>query len=196
VRAIILAAGRGTRLPRVSRDLPKCLVPVAGVPVRVFDRNALNGLTITTLAGEAVMLKNPNRALYDDIFESAIANAEARVGRCTTGADGRCFAGEAAAGDFLVIVKYTDPATGTVVYQGRPKGPEDFRDTDGDGVGDLPRASIAGYLAWSEAHRTYNPNVLDRLGLRLEPAFRVGYTFRVYRVLARNPSPTADEQFD
>ncbi len=33
MKAVILAAGRGTRLEPITRDLPKCMVPVGGVPL-------------------------------------------------------------------------------------------------------------------------------------------------------------------
>jgi len=46
VKAVILAAGRGTRLEPLTRDMPKCMVPVGGVPLidRMFDRLAAAGI--------------------------------------------------------------------------------------------------------------------------------------------------------
>ena len=37
-----------------------------------------------------------------------------------------CFAGEAAAGNYLVIVRFFDTATGKRVYLGKQKAPSDF----------------------------------------------------------------------
>lgn len=45
--AVVLAAGRGTRLGAVGKDTPKPLVPVAGVPVidRILDALGADGFT-------------------------------------------------------------------------------------------------------------------------------------------------------
>ena len=106
--------------------------------LRVFDRNKLNGLSITALDGATITLtKNPDGSLYDDIFESAATNTQAKVGACVTGSDGQCSAGEVVIGDFLVIAKYFDARTGKTVYTGKPVSSDDFKDTNGDGIRDL-----------------------------------------------------------
>jgi len=103
-----------------------CKSPLADAEVKVFDRNKLNGLTITTLDATTVTLtKNPNGQLYDDIFESANA-ASAQVGSCTTDTSGVCIAGEPSTGDYLVIVKSTDVIASKTAYTGLPKSPSDF----------------------------------------------------------------------
>ncbi|OGH69571.1 MAG: hypothetical protein A3C90_02530 [Candidatus Magasanikbacteria bacterium RIFCSPHIGHO2_02_FULL_51_14] len=115
-----------------------CKKRIAGSEVRIFDRNKLNGFSITLLSGgSATLTKNPSGDLYDDIFESANAQTTARVGKCTTDFFGTCTAGEETKGDFLVIVKSKDTETNTLVYTGLPKGLSDFVDTNGDGDGDL-----------------------------------------------------------
>ena len=118
-----------------------CKFPVAAAEVRVFDRNRLNGLSITTLDSTMVTLtKNPDGSLYDDIYESAEANTNALAASlgCVTDANGFCVAGEATPGDYLVIVKVVvDAGSGKTVYTGKPTSPADFADTDDDGVGDL-----------------------------------------------------------
>ena len=107
--------------------------PLPGAQVRVFDRNST---AFQLMAGS----KNPDGSLYGKIFEMD----KGRVGTCVTDGAGVCFAGEAAMGEYLVIVKYfdSDPqGDGTVlpktVYVGTPKGPADFVDTNGDLVADL-----------------------------------------------------------
>lgn len=47
MKAVMLAAGLGTRLGRVTDDLPKCMVEVAGVPIlhRNLEWAATNGIT-------------------------------------------------------------------------------------------------------------------------------------------------------
>lgn len=102
-----------------------CKSPIAGAAVRVFDRNDADFQT-------AYGTKNPGGAIYDQVFENDIG----RAGACTTDASGQCTAGEETIGDYLVIVKYVDPS-GKTVYTGKPKSPDDFADTDGDGAGDL-----------------------------------------------------------
>ena len=100
--------------------------PLAGAQVRVFDRNspAFQGIARS---------KDPSGSLYGVIFEADAG----RVGACVTNGSGICFAGEAAIGEYLVIVKYVDAATGKTVYVGKTKAPSDFVDTNGDGIADL-----------------------------------------------------------
>ena len=116
-----------------------CKSPITGAEVKVFDRNKLNGLTITTLdAAQAALTKNPDGSLYDDIYESVEANASALAAPfgCVT-TDGSCIAGEESTGDYLVILKYVDTDTGKNVYTGKPKSGSDFVDTNSDGLDDL-----------------------------------------------------------
>ncbi len=101
-------------------------VPLDGISVRVFDRNNPD---FRAVAGS----KNPNGSLYGVVYEADAG----RVGRCTTGSDGICFAGEVSTGDYLVIIKFVDTTTQSVVYVGRPKSPSDFVDSNGDSVPDL-----------------------------------------------------------
>jgi hypothetical protein len=110
---------------------PSSKVPLAGAQVRVFDRNSPD---FQAVAGS----KNPDGSLYGVIFEADAAGFDVGlVGVCVTDGSGICFAGEASIGEYLVIVKYFDSATGTTVYVGKPKAPSDFVDTNGDGVADL-----------------------------------------------------------
>lgn len=46
MKAVILAAGMGTRLEPVTKDIPKCMVPVGGVPLidRMIERIAAAGI--------------------------------------------------------------------------------------------------------------------------------------------------------
>jgi hypothetical protein len=104
-----------------------CKLSIESAQVRVFDRNILNGLTITKLdSSDVTLTKNPNGSLYDDIFEAVEAEV-AEVGACTTDASGTCTAGEESIGDYLVIVKASGDL-GTA-YSGKPKSPGDFDET-------------------------------------------------------------------
>ena len=93
-----------------------CKLTLSGVSVRVFDRNDPNF--------QALFTKNPKGTRYADVYESGVG----QIASCTTGGDGRCIAGETTIGDYLVIVKHTDPETGKIVYTGKPKSPSDFVD--------------------------------------------------------------------
>lgn len=92
--------------------------------VRVFDRN-------NTEFQSTYGTKNSPGSLYGQIYENLIG----RVGACITDTLGECIAGELVAGDYLVIAKFKDGEK--VIYVGRPKGIDDFIDTNSDGVGDL-----------------------------------------------------------
>lgn len=119
-------------------DATSCVVRVGQAKVKVFDRDRLNGLRITTRTGRRVVLsKNPGNWLYDDIFESpeAVVAQAARLG-CTTGDNGRCLAGLRAKGQHLFVIRWTAPEA-NVVYTGQPYGLKAFTDSDGDGVTDL-----------------------------------------------------------
>ena len=50
VRAIILAAGRGSRMESLTRDRPKCLVEVRGKPLLQWQLDALRGSGIEEIA--------------------------------------------------------------------------------------------------------------------------------------------------
>jgi len=53
VKAILLAAGLGTRLRPITREVPKCLVPIGGIPLleywlRAFERYGVEDVLINT----------------------------------------------------------------------------------------------------------------------------------------------------
>jgi hypothetical protein len=103
-----------------------CMSPLAGAEVRVFDPQdpdfqAAYGST-TSLAPE-----------YETVFETGIGQA----GTCTTCETGRCTAGLEAVGRYLILLKYRDVDTDTILYRGRQVFPFSFLDTDRDGVRDL-----------------------------------------------------------
>ncbi len=119
-----------------------CKLAFPDTEVIVFDRNKLNGLTITKRDGSMVTLtKNPDSSLYPDIFESGVARQKAMIGSCKTDNNGDCSVGDPYLGDFLVIVRGLNIPmliTGDLgfVYAGQNKGASDFVDTDKDGVVD------------------------------------------------------------
>lgn len=102
-----------------------CKVAVGNADVKVFDRNNLDFKTSFT--------KNPKKAFYADVYEADIG----KIGDCTTHNDGKCIAGKETTGDYLAIVKFVDAETNTTIYEGKPESPEDFTDTDGDGIPDF-----------------------------------------------------------
>jgi len=132
-----------------------CKVPIENEEVRVFDRNDPDF--------QANFKKNPSGTLYPAVYEADIG----RIGNCITNASGRCIAGEEQIGDYLVIVKFTDPETGKIIYTGKPKSPSDFVDTDSDGIADLASkdfqiikvikkdVKMNGYNVVSFSHITY-----------------------------------------
>jgi len=66
VKAVLLAAGRGTRLEPITNDIPKCMVPVDGVPLidRMIDHLAAVGIdAVIVVTGHLhQVLKNHLRA--------------------------------------------------------------------------------------------------------------------------------------
>lgn len=65
-RAIILAAGRGTRLGELTRERPKCLVPVNGVPILT---NALRGLADNGFTETVLVVGYRHGAVRDEAGE-------------------------------------------------------------------------------------------------------------------------------
>lgn len=49
MKAIILAAGRGSRMGKLTEDMPKCLVQLDGKPLLKWQMDALNGAGITEI---------------------------------------------------------------------------------------------------------------------------------------------------
>jgi L-glutamine-phosphate cytidylyltransferase len=49
MRAVILAAGRGARMGNLTRDIPKCLIPLAGRPLIDWQITALRGAGIESI---------------------------------------------------------------------------------------------------------------------------------------------------
>ena len=76
MKAIILAAGMGTRLEAVSGGIPKCMVKVAGVPLidRMIERigqAGIDGLIVVT-GFEAEMLETHVRSLAHPLAQEAV----------------------------------------------------------------------------------------------------------------------------
>ncbi|MCC2820952.1 phosphocholine cytidylyltransferase family protein [Lachnoclostridium pacaense] len=71
MKALILAAGLGTRLAPITNDMPKSLVPVNGTPIllKQIDNLYKNDVTdITIVSGyKAEILKNVVHSLYPEI---------------------------------------------------------------------------------------------------------------------------------
>lgn len=130
VRAVILAAGRGSRLGGLTADRPKVLVEVAGATVLTHQRRALDRAGIRDVhlvAGHAVdhVRAHPDvRGLRVHVNPDwAATNMVATLSH----------AGEALAGDADVVVAYGD-----IVYEPRLLAAlEEVRDADVGVVVDL-----------------------------------------------------------
>jgi PKD repeat protein len=101
-----------------------CQEPLDQVEIRVFDRS--------TPAFVAAWTQDPKATNYPAIFDTATS-----IATCTTDDTGTCIAGETAVGKYLVIAKYSDDDLNKTVYVGRTKEPDDFKDTNKDGIKDL-----------------------------------------------------------
>ena len=137
---------------------PTCTVIESAAPLKLYDRTKFVGLTIALRTGGSVRLtKNPDAALYDDIFESSAANAAAAANyACTTDAAGRCTAGVRAAGDLLLLARFPDGSK--TIYVGRTLSALNFVDTDGDTRVDLATEAVRGLsVAHPSAMSTRSP---------------------------------------
>lgn len=100
--AVVLAAGRGTRLGAISEDTPKALVPVAGVPVidRILDALMADGF-------DAVVVVTGHRA---DEVERYLASRPLRFVRQDEprGTADAVLAAQQAVSDALFLVTWVD----------------------------------------------------------------------------------------
>ncbi|MBU0612111.1 peptidoglycan-binding protein, partial [Patescibacteria group bacterium] len=108
---------------------PECKVPLAGVEVRIFDRDNSDFIN-------AYKSKRPPKNNLNVIYEAGIG----QVGSCVTDNKGQCFAGENHAGRFLVIAKYFDVQGNDTVYTGKFKNfkcDSKFQEEDDDDDNDV-----------------------------------------------------------
>src|SRR5688572_21063701 len=71
MKAVILAAGLGSRLEPLTRELPKCMVPVAGVPLidRMIERIAEAGIReLVVVTGAGHELARSARTVYNERY--------------------------------------------------------------------------------------------------------------------------------
>jgi hypothetical protein len=83
--------------------------PLNKVPVRIFNRNSPEFLALTGGTN------NPPASLYPKLYEAD----KGRAGACVTRKLGFCVPGLGAGGQYLAIVKFTNPQTGAPDYAGR-----------------------------------------------------------------------------
>lgn len=102
-----------------------CRTPIEGAEVKVFARNNQDFQT--------AFMKTPRKSDSKDIFNAGIG----LVGKCITDAMGKCQIGEEKIDEYYVVVKYYDEDTRITAYTAKPKGKEDFEDSNGDGIPDL-----------------------------------------------------------
>lgn len=93
-----------------------CWVYLENVEVRVYNRS--DPIFIAKWTG------HPDTADFPDIF----TDDAGLVGSCTTNSSGICTAGEVEPGEYLILGKYYDEATGKTVYISAYKNPDDFVD--------------------------------------------------------------------
>ncbi len=116
----------GVCVDKKGKVSQNCNVNVQGAAVKIYDRN--------DPAFQAAYGKNPKGTDYDKIFESSVGWIgkdvplyKAQGASCFTNSSGRCIAGEDKAGEYLVLVKFTDPVNGKTVYAGKNKDQDDFK---------------------------------------------------------------------
>ena len=64
MKAIILAAGRGSRMKSLTKNTPKCLLKIKGRPLIEWQINALKGSQIDQIAVTTGYLKEQLRLLW------------------------------------------------------------------------------------------------------------------------------------
>jgi hypothetical protein len=116
----------GVCVDKKGKITEHCKINVENAAVKIYDRN--------DPAFQAAYGKNPKGTMYATIFESStgwigksVPLYQAQGASCFTNSTGRCIAGESKPGEYLVLVKFTDPVTGKTVYAGKNKDEDDFK---------------------------------------------------------------------
>ncbi len=109
--------------------------PLGSVQIRVFDQSSQAFIDAEAAAATEVGVNsnpnNPNGSLYAILWE--LGAQAGMVGTCVTGADGICYAGVEAPGEYLVIAKYSNSVDGNSsdglkrVYTGKTIGTNSFK---------------------------------------------------------------------
>ena len=72
MKSIILAAGKGTRLGYLTKNKPKCMINVAGIPLLKYQIETLKSCNINNIniitGYLSSMVKFPNTKIYTKSF--------------------------------------------------------------------------------------------------------------------------------
>lgn len=66
-QAVILAAGRGTRLPEITGDSPKCLLPVGPFPLLWYPLNMLQRHNFQGILQNSLTINNKNITTFNQM---------------------------------------------------------------------------------------------------------------------------------